>query len=376
MKSGVKFVAVAALAMLGAGCAILPKDGPSAAKITNINADQYYARYLVVDVTPSVVQALSAFRPKPFAEQFGTSKPAPTQRLGAGDVLQITLFESGQGGLFSSDTGSRVSFTANVDSSGRVTVPYGGRVRAAGRTPGEFEQAIVQALEGKAIQPQALVTLTTPVSNSIVVNGEVGSPGRFPISPAGDRLLDAIATAGGARTSAFETEVRLERRGQTGRVLMKRLVDNPRENVYVLPGDKIFVSRSPLVFTVFGSAGTPGAINFETEELSLIEALGKVRGLNDFRADPTGVFLFRYEPDYIARAVKPDYKGHFGESAPVVYRINMNDPQSYLIANGFMVREKDVLYVASAPGSQLLKFFQILNGVGGAANSATALSGQ
>jgi polysaccharide biosynthesis/export protein len=64
--------------------------------------------------------------------------------------------------------------------------------------PGGVEEAIVKALEGKAIQPQAVVTITKNSSNTATVGGEVAS-GTVPLNPKGDRILDVIASAGGIR---------------------------------------------------------------------------------------------------------------------------------------------------------------------------------
>lgn len=355
-----------------AGCTMLPNDGPSARTISAAGEDDLARKYLVVDVSTEVVGTLSRFQPELFSKRFAAARPAPGQIVGVGDILAVILFEGGQGGLFASDQGSRVALTIAVDSNGMISIPYAGAIKAAGRSTEEVEKAIVAGLEGKAIQPQALVTVAQNVANTVIVNGDVGKPGRYPLTAGGDRVLDAVAAAGGSRFQAYETQIQLVRGGKSGAVLMKRLVDNPAENVYLRPGDKLFLIRSPLSFTVFGSAKKTGSIPFDIENMSLIEAVGRAGGLNDLRADVKGLFVFRYETDATARALVPGYDGHFGAAVPVVYRVNMDNPDAYFFANSFRVHDKDVLYISSAPGAQLLKFFQIINGVNGIA--ATALT--
>jgi protein involved in polysaccharide export with SLBB domain len=82
-----------------------------------------------------------------------TRRPPPREiRLGIGDVVSITIFEAAAGGLFiPSDAGARPGNFVTlpnqiVDSKGNITVPYAGSIRAAGRTPSEIQQAIVEAL--------------------------------------------------------------------------------------------------------------------------------------------------------------------------------------------------------------------------------------
>ncbi|WP_439333767.1 hypothetical protein, partial [Stenotrophomonas maltophilia] len=73
-------------------------------------------------------------------------------------------------------------------------------------------QALIEAeLAGKAIQPQVLVSVTKPVSQTVTVTGEVTAGARVPLSGKGDRLLDVVASAGGVRAAVSETFVRLSR---------------------------------------------------------------------------------------------------------------------------------------------------------------------
>ncbi|GLK74852.1 sugar ABC transporter substrate-binding protein [Methylopila jiangsuensis] len=357
--TGVAAVAVAT-ALLG-GCATLPASGPTTEQIDPPSVSNTAIKdYLLVDLNQRVVDVLSQYRAAPFSKRFAAPQPAPGQIVGVGDVLSVQLFEAGQGGLFSSDLGARVSLTQRVDSDGSITVPYAGRISAAGAGPQTVEKRIVAALEGRAIQPQALVQITETVSRSFVVNGEVGKPGRFPITAAGDRVLDAIATAGGAKNELFQTRVTLVRGSSQASAIMKTLVDNPADNVFVQPGDRVYLTKDPELFLAFGAVPQPGPIMFDLERISLLEAVGKAGGLMDQRSDPGALFVFRYEPASAARAIRPDYDGRFGERVPMVYRVNLRDPAAYFYAKAFVVRDKDVLYVANAKLSELQKFLQIL----------------
>ncbi|GLK80176.1 polysaccharide biosynthesis/export family protein [Methylopila turkensis] len=354
-------VAFAIVAGLLSGCSTLPATGPSTEQIDPPSVSNDAIRdYVLVDMNQQVVDIVSQYRAAPFSKRFAAARPAPGQIVGVGDVLAIQLFEAGQGGLFSSDIGARVQFTQRVDSDGSVTVPYAGRIMAAGSGTQAVERRIVAALEGRAIQPQALVQVTETVSRSFVVNGEVNSPGRFPVTAAGDRVLDAIAIAGGSKQEAFQTRVTLVRGSSQASAIMKTLIDSPADNVFVQPSDRIFVTKDPEQFLAFGAVPQPGPIPFDLERISLLEAVGKAGGLIDQRSDPGALFVFRYEPASAVRAIRPDYNGRFGERVPVVYRVNLRDPAAYFYAKAFVVRDRDVLYVANAKLSELQKFLQIL----------------
>ena len=354
---------LAAIASAGllAGCSTLPAAGPTAQQIDPPSVNKNAIKdYVLVDLNQQVVDILSQYRVAPFAKRFAAPQPAPGQIVGLGDQLSITLFEAGQGGLFASDYGARVTLNQRVDSDGSITVPYGGKIQAAGVSPQVVERRIVAALEGRAIQPQAIVQVTETVSRSFVVNGEVGRSGRYPITGAGDRVLDALAVAGGPRQEAFETRVTLQRGSAQGSAIMKDMIENPSENVFVQPNDRIYVTKDPEIFLAFGAVPNPGPIPFGLDKISLLEAVGKAGGLIDQRSDPGAFFLFRYEPASAVRSMRPDYNGHLGDKVPVVYRVNLRDPRAYFYAKSFAVRDRDVLYVANAQLTELQKFLEIL----------------
>lgn len=360
-STNVTGVALAAVvASLLPGCSTLPATGPSTQQITSTGQGKALTDYVLVNLDQRAVDILSQYRVTAFSQRFAAPRPKPNQIVGVGDALNITIFEAGQGGLFSSEYGARVTFMQRVDSDGTITVPYGGKIRASGSSPQEIEKRIVAALEGRAIQPQALVAIQETVERTYVVAGEVTAGGRKPISAAGDRILDAIATSGGLKSAAYETRVTLQRGSAQGSAIMKDLIDNPPENVYVQPGDRIYVARDPEIFLAFGAVTKPGPIEFGSEKVTLLEAVGKSGGLIDTRSDPGAFFVFRYEPDSAVKQIKADYDGKFGAKVPVVYRVDLRDPRAYFFAKGFTVRDRDVLYVANSAATELQKFLQII----------------
>jgi polysaccharide biosynthesis/export protein len=59
--------------------------------------------------------------------------------------------------------------------------------------------------------------------------------------------------------------------------------------------------RDPQTFVANGATGRNAEIPFDAECISLSQALAKAEGLLDFRADPAGVFVFRFDAGATAR---------------------------------------------------------------------------
>ena len=241
-------------------------------------------------------------------------------------------------------------------------MPFAGRVPVAGRTTVEVQHEIERRLAEKAIEPQVIVTIAKSVTYAATVSGEVVNGARVPLSVNGDRVLDLIALAGGAKAPVYDTFVRLSRNGVTVTMPMERLVSDPAENIYAQPGDVLTLVRVPQTYSVLGATGQNAQITFNAERITLVEALAKAGGLQDLRSDPAGVFLFRFEPPTVVAALNAPQLGTGPDrTSPVVYRLDMSDANSYFLAQRFPVEDKDIIYVANARLNELQKFFTLLN---------------
>jgi len=358
------------LACLVAGCSALPTAGPTARDIRHQETENNQARFDLVDINDNVVTALRSQPKESFQARFKKYGKPPQPKIGIGDSVVVSIWEAAGGGLFGASptdhvsTGSRsVTIPEQVVSrDGGISVPFAGRVTVADRLPVEVQHTIEQRLAEKAIEPQVIVTVTRSVTNSATVTGEVVAGARVPLSVRGDRLLDLIAAAGGAKAPVYETFVRLSRNGVTATIPMEMLVSDPSENIYAQPGDVLTLVRLPQAFTVFGATGSNAQIPFTAERMTLVEGLAKAGGLQDMRADPEGVFLFRFEPPRVVNALGRPQLGTGPEgSTPVVYRLDLRDAKSYFLAQRFPLEDKDVIYVANADLNELQKFFSLLN---------------
>ncbi|MFG1416977.1 polysaccharide biosynthesis/export family protein [Xanthobacter sp. V0B-10] len=353
------------------GCTALPASGPSRVDLETPQPDDDQ-RFVLVGVDDRTLHILAQERPATFGARFGDYRPPGRYVVGVGDTLSVTIWEAAAGGLFSGPvidrlgTGSRSATIPEqqVAQDGSITVPYAGRIPVAGKTTAQIEAAVVERLTGKAIEPQAVVVVSKSISNAATVLGEATAGAMVPLSPRGDRVLDVIATAGGIKVPAHEVFVRLSRGDTTVTVPMQTLLNNPKEDVYVRPRDKIVVIRDPQTFTVFGAAGTPTVVQFDAVGITLEEAIARVGGLVDSRADPSGIYLMRFEPVRFAAKLDPQAKPlEINGYVRVIYHWNMRDPNALFLARGFQVRNKDAIYIANAPLADLQKVTSLFSTV-------------
>lgn len=323
----------------------------------------------LVKLTPEAVAILQQFEPKGLAGAFTDRRPPASLKFGVGDTLSVTIFEAAAGGLFiPAEAGVRPGNYVTlpdqaIDNDGNITVPYAGKIRAAGRTAVDVQNDIVAAIRNRAIEPQAVVNVTNQRTSLVSVLGEVNNPSRFGASAsgAGDRILDAITRAGGIKGQGFETWVMLERDNKTATVPFENLIMNSANNIYVQPGDRIYVYREQQKFLALGATGQNGQFNFDAWRINLAEAVGKAGGLLDSQADPDATFLYRVEPRDVAEKLGVDVSRFPGAALiPVIFSVNLRDPGGFFLASRTQMRNGDILFVSNARSVEVTKVLQYI----------------
>ena len=374
-------VAVVALALLLAGCSTLnmpwlPSAGPSAAQIDPARKDtgalQRIEGIQIVEVNDSIARRLLAARKQDLFSDAFPAAVAAGYVVGPGDVIELSVWEAPPAMLFgggaielrSGPSTTRVtSFPEQmVNSDGAINMPFAGQVPAAGRTPQQIEAEVARRLQGKANQPQVLLRVIRNVSANVTVVGEVTTSTRMPLTARGERLLDALAAAGGVRQPINKTTLQITRGQQVQAMPLDLIIRDPRQNIALQAGDVVTAMFQPLSFMVLGATGRNEELPFEAQGITLSQALARAGGLQDARADARGVFIFRLEDaaalDWPSKVVTtPDGK------VPVIYQLDLKDPASFFVAQSFPVRHRDVLYVSNAPAAELQKFLNIVTAI-------------
>jgi polysaccharide biosynthesis/export protein len=355
------------------GCALMPASGPASWDVWAGQHDPKSIPYVFVRITPKVANVLAKALPRLVGEFPDRSRPKDV-RFGIGDIVSVTIFEASSGGLFiPSEAGVRpgnfVSIPNQaVDVNGNISIPYGGAIRANGRTQVELQQAIVDSIKNRAIEPQVIVSLVDQRTSLITVVGDVARPSRIPALLTPERMLDAITRAGGPAGPGQDEWVMLERGGRRALSPFGALLYEPANNILVHPNDTIYLYREPQTFLTFGALGAQQQIPFGMWRISLAEAVAKAGGLIDGAADPASVFLYRGETREVAEAMGIDCSPFQGPIIPVIYNINFRDPASYFLATTFEMRNKDVIYVSTSVSTEATKFMSYIRTINATIN--------
>lgn len=363
----------------------MPKAGPAGTAMQN-SAMQFVSSeapvdYVLVDLSKSAA-LLGGEDPSSIPLRgegnsgIGAAPATPQIRLAAGDVIQVTLFEAESGGLFiPADAGARNSNALTlpnqqVSSVGTITVPYAGEINVAGRTIQAVQEDIRNRIEDRAIEPQVVITLISSPSAQVSVLGDVANPALVPIVPSSTRILDLIARAGGVQGKGEDAIVTLLRGGQSRSFKLAALLTNASENVFVRPGDTVYVKIDSRSYVVLGALTQNGTYRFDGERVNLTQAIGKAGGLVDIRANPGYVYIYREVDRATLRRLGGDETKFAEARIPVVFHANMADPATLFAANKFQVHSGDVIFVANADGYEVAKVVQLLYMISDTASKA------
>lgn len=347
---------------------MLPTSGPTRDDIQQAASSPGAGAIQIVDIDARVARRLLAGRHQLlFSELLGDRRPET--EIGRGDTVEVSIWEAPPATLFGggavdprapSTVRSTTLPEQMVDREGHISVPFAGRIRAAGRSPQAVEADVVARLKGKANQPEVLVRVLRNASSTVTVVGEVSSSLRMPLTSSGERLLDALAAAGGVRQPVHKTTLQVTRGKTVAALPLELIIRDPAQNVPLHPGDVVTAMFQPLSFTALGATGKNEEVAFEAQGISLAQALARAGGLIDSRANAQGVFVFRLERedalDWPRRPVATTPEG----MVPVVYRLDLRDPASFFVMQSFPVGNKDVVYVSNAPAAELQKFLNLV----------------
>ena len=191
-------------------------------------------------------------------------------RLGIGDLIEIGVF-----GVPDLSTKTRIS------GSGDIYFPLIDYVHIADLTTDEAQELIQKRLEdgGFVRGPHVSIFVDESASQAITLMGEVNHPGPYPAI--GERRLFDLISAAGGLTDKAGRNVTIERRGDPGQKidlqLSSNLAEDTQNNVDILPGDTIIVSRAGIIYVV-GDVNRPSGFMIEDNSLTVLKALALAGG--------------------------------------------------------------------------------------------------
>ncbi len=235
-----------------------------------------------VSAQPSAQMPTSSDTQQPSAAKPGdTSESSSAQhhllanssvKLGPGDLVEITVFGVPD-----------IATKARISGSGDIYMPLIDYVHVGDLTTDEAQELIQKRLEDGGFVHGAHVSIfvVEASSKAITMVGELAHPGPYTI--AGDRtLFDMISAAGGLSDKAGRLVTIIHRDDPDHKIelqLSANLAEDTQNNVDILPGDTIIVSRAGIVYVV-GDVQHPAGFMIEDNSLSVLKALALAGGSN------------------------------------------------------------------------------------------------
>ena len=278
-----------------------------------------------------------------------------TYLVGAGDVLNITVWDHPE--LTIPQSGNRSAAEAGnvVHKDGTIFYPYVGKVPVVGRHVTKIREDITRDLGRYIKEPQVDVSVAAFRSQRVFVSGAVKEPSTVPVTNVPMTLLDALNACGGMAPDADWRSVTLT--STRGGELIKETLDLSAlyqrgvlsQNRLLGPNDVLHVPRNDaLKVFVMGDVMKAGTQRIDRSGLTLAEALNNVGGINEATADAAGIFVLRAN-DQASKLVD-------------IYQLDASMGPMLVLSTQFRLEPMDIVYVTSAPIARWNKLLTQLTG--------------
>lgn len=355
-----------------AACGLLPQAGPNKRQVF-AGSVQRQGDAFVVSVNDRVTRATAVTPVFGFSDAFRNAGILPSDIIQEGDTLNLRIWENVDDGLLAAGgVGQTELASIVVDGTGFIFVPYAGRIKAAGNTTEAIRRIITERLADQTPDPQVEVVREAGDGATVTIAGDAAGPGIYPIERPTRTLAAMLASSGGPAVAPEIARVRVQRAGMSGTIWFEDLFENPELDIALRPNDKILIEGDQRSYTTLGATAQT-RVPFESQNLSALEAIAQVGGLNANAADPTGVFVLRNEADAISNSVlgRNDLVG----PQRLIYVLDLTQPNGLFLARDFVIRDGDTIYVTEAPYTQFTKIISSLTGAAGSVNSLSSITG-
>lgn len=284
--------------------------------------------------------------------------------IAAGDVVKITVWDAEENSLLAGPGGRVAKLDdVTVSSGGRIFLPFVGDLNVRGMSPETARERIEEEYARSIPSAQVQVTVEQGRANTANLVGGVNEPGTYPLVDRDVTLLSLIAQGGGVRDAYKNPQVRLFRGGEVYAISLDRLYDDPDLDTTLVGGDRIIVEDDERTFLSLGATGSEAVHQFEKDEVSALEALSIVGGVEQDRANPKGILILR---EYPSRAVRADGSGP--EKSRVVFTLDLTSADGLFSARNFKIMPDDLVYATESPVTSARTILGLLGTALGVAN--------
>ncbi|MBD3665016.1 polysaccharide biosynthesis/export family protein [Sulfitobacter aestuariivivens] len=359
------------LALSLAACSNLPR-GAAVEKEIIESADAPVPEIAVYPVTRAFLPSIKEW-PHTGERRFswiGHSHGTTAQIIRGGDMLKLVVWDSGENSLLTG-TEQRVADlpAMRVSEAGTIFVPYVGKVRVAGRTPDGARQIIQRQLEAIVPSAQLQLAMAEGRQNSIDLVGGVNAPGNILMPDNNFSVLAAISAGGGVAATLENPQVKLVRGHKIYATSIDRLYENPTLDTRLLGGDKVIVEEDRRYFLSLGAAGREAQHAFNRDDVSALDALAIIGGVQESRGNPQGILILR---EYPPGAVSSGTRGP--RNTRVVFTLDLTTSDGLFSARNFHIHSGDLVLATESPLTNTRTILGLVGSVFGLVSAANNVS--
>ncbi|GHG97815.1 polysaccharide biosynthesis/export family protein [Pseudodonghicola xiamenensis] len=359
MRKAFTLLVILGLAGLTGACAKgrLPSGAPVREEVLKQASDET-PEFAVYEVSRSFLPTAAQWpAPNDLAalRWIGTSRGPTTQIIRPGDRLDIRIWDSSDNSLLTTTTQKETQLDqVRVSSSGTIFVPYVGEISVSGQTPELARAELQKALEAIVPSAQVQLNMSEGRANSVDLVGGVGNPGSYPMPDRNYTVLSLLAAGGGVKDSLLNPQIRLMRGNAIYGTSVETLLSSPQLDTRLQGGDRVFVEQDRRYFLSFGAAGSEDLHRFTKDQVSAMDAVSIMGGVNDGKADPQGLLILR---EYPASALRPGVRGPRQER--VVFTLNLTSADGLFSARKFQIQPGDLVVATESPINDALTISNI-----------------
>lgn len=359
------------IALLGlTACTALPRGAAVDTEILK-DVSEEQTTFQVIEVTRANTPTLHGWpRTGLHYHWIETSRGPTSPLIRTGDRIDITIWDNQENSLITGPTSNMITMPGmTVSSSGTIFVPYVDEVLIRGMTPDQARREIQDELTVIAPDAQVQLAMASGVQNSVSFVSGVKSPGTYPLPDRNTTILSGLSLAGGVDTDLRNPSVSLIRGDSTYRIPADDLYASARKNTRLYGGDKIIVQEDDRSFTALGASGVENIVYFPKTNLTALEAISLIGGIDARRADPRGILILREFP---FGALNTNALGPTHED--VVFAIDLTSADGLFAARNFAVLPSDTVLATESPITGLSTLLTIIGQAFGLTTSITAIA--
>lgn len=359
-----------ALLVLALAACSLPRSAAMQSEILAGTQDEATRTIQVMPVTRETLPQLAAWPAPPQAIggygawPTGGLRTPDSMTIAPGDQLQITVWDNEENSLLTSPAAKSVGLTEmTVGNDGTIFMPYVGRVKVGGLGPEHAREQLQTSLAAALPSAQLQVAIKPGRRNTVDLIGGVARPGSYPLPDRNYSVLALLSEGGGIAANIESPVIKLVRGGKTHGIPAPALFAQPGRDVSLRGGDKVVVEKDARYFIALGATGRQSTVHFPQEQVSALDAVSLVGGVNPGRANLQGVLILR---EYAARQVRNDGRGP--DRDRVVFTVDLTSADGLFSARNFPIRHGDLVLATESPVTNTRTIFGLIGQLFGLAN--------